>query len=219
MKQSIVRSIEGLYEDRTLELVRIAIRKGFKPIDIFNWLQIGMERVGELYETSDYFIADLIFAGIIFQEVMELDELKEVTKVTPKNKIGKMLLFSVSGDCHDIGKNIFGSFARSAGFDVVDIGTDVSLFHAMDAIETVKPDIIGLSGMQQETIYEMRAVNCELINRGIRDNFRIIIGGAVIDEKAGQIVGADFATKDVTLGVEKCKLWMLEKSAEKNNRK
>lgn len=219
MKQSIVRSIEGLYEDRTLELVRIAIRKGFKPIDIFNWLQTGMERVGKLYETSDYFIADLIFAGIIFQEVMELDELKEITKVTPKNKIGRLLLFSVLGDCHDIGKNIFGSFARTAGFEVIDLGTDVSLYQVMEAIETVKPDIIGLSGMQQETIYEMRAVVCELISRGIRDHYKIIIGGAVIDEKAGEIVGADFATKDVMTGVEKCKLWMVEKSTQKNNSK
>lgn len=219
MKQSIVRSIEGLYEDRTLELVRIAIRKGFKPIDIFHWLQIGMERVGKLYETSDYFIADLIFAGIIFQEVMELDELKEITKTAPKNKIGKLLLFSVFGDCHNIGKNIFGSFARTAGFEVVDLGTDTSLYQVMEAIETVEPDIIAMSGMQQETIYEMRAVACELITRGIRDDYRIIIGGAVIDEKAGQIVGADFATKDVMAGVEKCKLWMTEKSAQKNNSK
>ncbi|MDI3535628.1 MAG: hypothetical protein PWP16_357 [Eubacteriaceae bacterium] len=212
MKQSIVRSIEGLYEDRTLELVRIAIRKGFKPIDIFNWLQVGMERVGKLYETSDYFIADLIFAGIIFQEAMELEELVAFNNAAPEKTIGKMLLLSVFGDCHDIGKNIFGSFSRTAGFEIIDIGTDVPMETVVDAAEKNKPDIIALSGMQQETLYEMRAIVCELINRGIRDDFKIIIGGAVIDEKAGQIVGADFATKDVTLGVDKCKLWMLEKS-------
>jgi len=148
---------------------------------------------------------------------MELEELKEVTKVTPKNKIGRLLLFSVFGDCHDIGKNIFGSFARTAGFELIDLGTDVSLYQVMEAIETAKPDIIGMSGMQQETIYEMRAVVCELVNRGIRDDFRVIIGGAVIDEKAAQIVGADFATKDVMTGVEKCKLWMIEKTGKKNN--
>ncbi|KNZ40625.1 cobalamin B12-binding domain-containing protein [Acetobacterium bakii] len=219
MKQSIVRSIEGLYEDRTLELVRIAIRKGFKPIEIFKWLQIGMERVGKLYETSDYFIADLIFAGIIFQEVMELDELEAITKVTPKNKIGKLLLFSVFGDCHDIGKNIFGSFARTAGFEIIDLGTNVSLNEVMNALERIKPDIIGLSGMQQETVYEMRAIVCEMISRGIRDDYRIIIGGAVINDKTEQIVGADYATKDVTKGVEKCKTWMQEKTSQKNNSK
>jgi len=219
MKQSIVRSIEGLYEDRTLELVRIAIRKGFKPIEIFKWLQIGMERVGKLYETSDYFIADLIFAGIIFQEVMELDELEAITKVTPKNKIGKLLLLSVFGDCHDIGKNIFGSFARTAGFEIIDLGTNVSLNEVMNALERIKPDIIGLSGMQQETVYEMRAIVCEMISRGIRDDYRIIIGGAVINDKTEQIVGADYATKDVTKGVEKCKTWMQEKTSQKNNSK
>jgi methanogenic corrinoid protein MtbC1 len=215
MKHSIVRSIEGLYEDRTLELVRIAIRKGFKPIEILKWLQIGMEKVGKLYETSDYFIADLIFAGIIFQDVMELEELNVASKNSPKKKIGKLLIFSVAGDCHDIGKNIFGSFAKTAGFEVIDIGTDVSLKTIMEVIEREHPDIIGLSGMQQETIYEMRAMVCELINREIRDNYRIIIGGAVIDDKTGEIVGADFATKDVTKGVEKCKKWMLENSMNK----
>jgi methanogenic corrinoid protein MtbC1 len=146
---------------------------------------------------------------------MELEELKEITKITPKNKIGKLLLFSVFGDCHDIGKNIFGSFARTAGFELVDLGTDVSLYQVMEAIETAKPDIIGMSGMQQETIYEMRAVVCELVSRGIRDDFRVIIGGAVIDEKAAQIVGADFATKDVMTGVEKCRLWMIDKTGMK----
>ncbi|MGL4605940.1 MAG: cobalamin B12-binding domain-containing protein [Eubacteriaceae bacterium] len=212
MKHSIVRSIEGLYEDRTLELVRIAIRKGFTPIEIFGWLQIGMERVGKLYETSDYFIADLIFAGIIFQEVMELDEIKAINSVLPKNKIGKIMLFSVFGDCHDIGKNIFGSFAKTAGFEIIDLGTDVSLHKVMDAIEKQKPDIIGLSGMQQETVYEMRATVCEMINRGIRDDYRVIIGGAVVGDNIGDMVGADFATKDVTKGVEMCKRWMQEKA-------
>lgn len=218
MKNSIVRSIEGLYEDRTLELVRIAVRKGFTPMEIFKWLQIGMERVGKLYETSDYFIADLIFAGIIFQEVMELDEIKATNNVAaPKNKIGKLMLFSVFGDCHDIGKNIFASFVKTAGFDIIDLGTDVSSHKVVDAIERHKPDIIGMSGMQQETVYEMRAVVCELINRGIRDDYRVIIGGAVIGDNTKEIVGADFGTKDVTKGVDMCKKWMQEKQVQKGH--
>ena len=219
MKQSIVRSFEGLYEDRTLELVRIAIGKGFKIIDIFNWLKIGIERVGKLYESGDYFIADLIFAGIIFQEVLELEELAVFSKEQSKLKVGKLILFTVFGDCHDIGKNIFGSFARTAGFEVIDLGINLTPEQAIKGIKTHKPDIIGLSGMQQETIHEMKNIVCELTNLGIRDEFRIIIGGTVIDEKAAEIVGADFATKDVTIAVDKCKLWMLEKTKNKNARK
>ena len=87
MKESIVRSVEGLYEQRTLELVKIAVRKGFTPLQILDWLRIGMERVGDHYEKCDYFIADLIFAGIIFQEVMDLDELST------------SLIFSASAEC------------------------------------------------------------------------------------------------------------------------
>lgn len=217
MKESIVRSIEGLHKDRTLELVRIAIGKGFKIIDIFNWLKIGMDQVGKLYESGDYFIADLIFAGIIIQEVLELEELMAFRKKQSEAKIGKLLLFSVFGDCHDIGKNIFASFARLAGFKVIDLGINLPPDQAIKGIKRHQPDIIGLSGMQQETIREMRNVVCKLENLGIRDEYRIIIGGNVIDEKAAEIVGADFATKDVTIAVDKCKSWMLDK--EKNVRK
>lgn len=212
MKKSIIRSIEGLYEDRTLELVRIAIRKGFKPLEIFDWLQIGVEHVGKLYETSTYFIADMIFAGIIFQEVVDMDEIKQATKITPKNKIGKLLLFSVLGDCHDIGKNIFGSFVKTAGFEVNDLGVDVPLATVKEAIKTFKPDIIAMSGMQRETLYEMRNVVCELESCGIRDNYRVIIGGSAVEAEMKEMVGADYAAEDVMAGVEKCKQWMYERA-------
>lgn len=106
MKESIVRSVEGLYEQRTLELVKIAVRKGFTPLQILDWLRIGMERVGDHYEKCDYFIADLIFAGIIFQEVMDLDELKALYAMPAVPRTGKIVVASVYGDCHDIGKNI-----------------------------------------------------------------------------------------------------------------
>lgn len=211
MKESIVRSVEGLYEQRTLELVKIAIRKGFTPVQILEWLQIGMERVGDHYEKCDYFIADLIFAGIIFQEVMSLDEFK--MHASPDSpQIGKLLVASVYGDCHDIGKNIFSSFASTAGFYVTDLGVDIPSETIINKIIHLKPDIIGLSGMQQDTITEMKNIIDGLVELGIRDRFRIIVGGACIDDGVTHLsIGADYATKDVTKAIEICKHWIQEK--------
>ncbi|MEG0509509.1 MAG: cobalamin-dependent protein [Eubacterium sp.] len=212
MKESIVRSIEGLYEQRTLELVKIAIRKGFPPVDILEWLQAGMERVGDHYEKCDYFIADLIFAGIIFQEVMGLDEFKVVNSAPNTPQIGKIVTASVYGDCHDIGKNIFASFAMTAGFEVTDLGVDVPTENIINKVMHLKPDIIGLSGMQQDTILEMKRIINGLLDLGVRNQFHIIIGGACIDDGITHLsVGADYATKDVTKAVEICKHWIQEK--------
>lgn len=212
MKESIVRSVEGLYEQRTLELVRIAIRKGFTPLQILDWLRIGMERVGVHYEKSDYFIADLIFAGIIFQEVIELDEFQAITPAVKASNKGTLLIASVYGDCHEIGKNIFGSFARTAGFKVIDLGIDVPSQDIVNKAAAVMPDIIGLSGMQQETISEMKKVIDGLTSQGIRDQIRVIIGGACIEDgKTHLSIGADYATRDVTQAVEICTQWIQEK--------
>ncbi|MDO4289184.1 MAG: cobalamin-dependent protein [Eubacterium sp.] len=212
MKESIVRSVEGLYEQRTLELVKIAIHKGFTPLQILDWLRIGMERVGVHYEKSDYFIADLIFAGIIFQEVIALDEFQAISPVVSQQSKGKLLIASVYGDCHEIGKNIFGSFAKTAGFDVIDLGIDVPAQDIVNKAAAIMPDVIGLSGMQQETIEEMKKVVDGLTALGIRDKIRIIIGGAFIEDgKTHLAIGADYATQDVTKAVEICTQWIQEK--------
>ena len=212
MKESIVRSVEGLYEQRTLELVKIAIRKGFTPLQILDWLRIGMERVGVHYEKSDYFIADLIFAGIIFQEVIELDEFQAISPIHNNQNNGRLMIASVYGDCHEIGKNIFGSFARTAGFDVIDLGIDVPTKTILNNAAAIMPDIIGLSGMQQETILEMQDVIDGLTELGIRDKIRVIVGGACINENSTHLeIGADYATRDVSKAVEICTQWIQEK--------
>lgn len=212
MKESIVRSVEGLYEQRTLELVKIAVRKGFTPLQILDWLRIGMERVGDHYEKCDYFIADLIFAGIIFQEVMDLDELKALYAMPAVPRMGKIVVASVYGDCHDIGKNIFASFATTAGFEVIDIGIDVPSSTILEKVQEHKPDIIGLSGMQQETTIEMKKITDGLEDLGIRDQIRVMIGGACVNDGVTHLsVGADYGTKDVTRAVEICKQWIQEK--------
>ena len=212
MKESILRSDEGLYEERTIALVKIAIHKGFEPLQILDWLRLGMERVGTHYETGDYFIADLIFAGIIFQEVMDLDEFRLLYEVPHQHHIGRLMVASVHGDCHDIGKNIFASFAKAAGFEIVDLGTDVPKEVIVSQVAEKHPDVLGLSGMQSETLYEMRLVADALSDAGLREGLHIIIGGACIDDGVSHLsTRADYSTRDVKRAVEICKDWIQEK--------
>ena len=127
-------------------------------------------------------------------------------------RTGKIVVASVYGDCHDIGKNIFASFATTAGFEVIDIGIDVPSSTILEKVQEHKPDIIGLSGMQQETTIEMKKITDGLDDLGMRDQIRVMIGGACVDDGVTHLsVGADYGTKDVTKAVEICKQWIQEK--------
>lgn len=212
MKESILRSVEGLYEERTLELVKIAVHKGFTPLQILDWIRLGMERVGTHYEKGDYFIADLIFAGIIFQEVMELEEFQTLYTRKRDSALGCIMVASVYGDCHNIGKNLFASFAKAEGFDIIDLGTDVPSETIVAKVLEHRPDILGLSGMQNDTLSEMRKVTGLIEQRGLDRQLHIIIGGACIEDNVTHLsVGADYSTKDVKHAVEVCKKWIQEK--------
>jgi len=215
MKESIIRSMEGLHEQRTLELVKIAAYKGFRPMDILEWLEAGMEKVGELYEKSEYFIADLIFAGIIFQEVLDLDEFQALYQECEDDckGQGKMITASIKTDFHNIGKKLFGSFSSAAGFDVLDIGEDVDAAKIVEMVQKHQPDIIGLSGMHTSALKEMKLVSEALEEAGLRDKVKIIVGGGCItDDVDHHDAGADFATKNIAKAVRVCEKWMMEKS-------
>ncbi len=215
MKESIIRSMEGLHEQRTLELVKIAAYKGFRPMEILEWLEVGMEKVGNLYEESEYFIADLIFAGIIFQEVLELEEFQALYNECEdecKGK-GKMLIATIKSDLHNIGKKLFGSFASAAGFEVKDLGEDVAASKIVEAVKDYKPDIIGLSGMHATTLKEIKLVSEALREAELRDTVKIVVGGSCVVEGFDRhSVEADYATKNIAEALRVCEKWIMEKA-------
>ncbi len=215
MKESITRSMEGLHEQRTLELVKIAAYKGFHPMEILEWLEAGMEKVGNLYEISEYFIADLIFAGIIFQEVLDLEEFQALyqEEENQREDKGKILTASIKTDFHNIGKKLFGSFSSAAGFDVMDIGEDVEASKIVEMVREYNPDIVGLSGMHTSSLNEMKLVVEALKKADLRDQVKVIIGGGCItDDVSHDFVGADYATKNIAKAVRVCEQWMVEKT-------
>ncbi len=168
--------------------------------------QEGMGYVGKLYEQGDYYIGDLIFAGEIFTGVVNI--LSQVLDGETHEKRGIIVLGTVQGDLHDIGKKIFSRLAEISGFEIYDLGIDVPAREFVRKAKEVNADIIGLSGILTMAIKEMKFVVDELVSEGIRDNVKVIIGGNCVNDEVCETVGADAATKNAATGVEICRKWV-----------
>ena len=197
--------IADLEEDAALELVKQRLDAGDNPLQIIEECNEGLREVGQRYEKGEYFIAGLIMSGEIFREVVELVH-PLLEKQVSGNSSGRVLVGTVSGDIHDLGKNMFGMLLSCHGFDVIDLGVDVPPAEfATKAVET-KPDFVGLSGLitaSYETMKETVAVlRCEASKHNL--SFPIIIGGGYVNEQICQYVDADFWMPDAMAGVRLC---------------
>jgi methylmalonyl-CoA mutase cobalamin-binding domain/chain len=200
-----------LEETALLDLVQKRLKAGDDPLKIIEECNEGMRLVGQRYEDGKYFISGLIMSGEIFREVVEMVQ-PLLEQRAEEHSSGRVLVGTVSGDIHDIGKNILGMLLSCHGFFVVDLGIDVPpMDFAKKAVET-RPDIVGLSGlitasfgMMKDTVSLLRA---EAETNGL--SFPIIIGGGLIDEQICRYVGADYWTADAMAGVRLCQRLMAE---------
>lgn len=203
-------AIVNLDFDGSKQLAQEAVAKGIPPNEIITKAISGaMEEVGKKFEASEYFLSELIVAGEIGKEISQM--LKPYMKDTEIKKIGKIIIATVKGDLHDIGKNIFGMMMEAAGFEVIDLGNDVPAEAIVDAVRKYKPDIMGLSALLTVTMVEMENVINELKKAGLRDRVKVIIGGAPITEDYAKRIGADGYGKDAVVGVDICKAWVGKK--------
>ena len=208
----LAQLVANLEEDAVLKLVENRINAGDDPLKIIAECNEGMREVGLRYEKGEYFVAGLIMSGEIFREVVE--RVQPLLEQQSEGKLsGRVLVGTVSGDIHDIGKNMFGMLLSCHGFEVIDLGVDVPpAVFAMRTVEA-KPDIVGLSGlitasfeMMKETVSALRE---EALEHGL--SFPIIIGGGMIDDQVCQYVGADYWMPDAMAGVRLCEELLKEK--------
>lgn len=169
-------------------------------------LQEGMNHVGELFETGEYFVADLIFAGELMKQAMELLKPALANKAGG-GTIGKMILCTVEGDLHDIGKNIVKSMMEAGGFEVLDLGIDVSPAAIVKAAKENDIKIIGLSGVLTLAIDSMKATVDALKAEGMRDKVRVIVGGAPVTAEYCKTIGGDAWSLNAAEGVNICRRW------------
>ncbi|MCB8816057.1 cobalamin B12-binding domain-containing protein [Desulfosporosinus shakirovi] len=207
-KESLVRCVEQLDEENSLKLAKEVLIEGTDPLYLLDLMNEGMKRVGKLYDCRDYYIADLIMAGLIFRQVLELEEMTDFFHAKYNKKTGKIVIGTVKGDIHDIGKDIFRYMLEANGFDVIDLGVDVSRELFVKNVKKHNPDILALSGVLTSTVDEMREVVISLTKVHLRDKVKIIIGANHLTQEAFRFIGADGFATDASVGAKLCREWM-----------
>jgi methanogenic corrinoid protein MtbC1 len=168
--------------------------------------QQGMEIVGANFEKGEYFVGDLIFAGELLAAAIE--KLKPLLGTGGGGRRGVIVLGTVEGDIHDIGKNIFRGMAEAAGFRVVDIGIDQAPAAFVQAVRENSPGIVGLSGVLTLSIDSMKRTVDALKEAGLRNSVKITIGGNAVNPEACSYVGADAWNKNAAEAVKVCGSWV-----------
>jgi methanogenic corrinoid protein MtbC1 len=198
---TLLAAISDLQEETVLALVRERLDAGDDPLLILKDCRDGMRQVGMRYETNEYFLAGLIMAGEIFRRVMELLQ-PVVERQVSGRASGRILLGTVEGDIHDLGKNIVNMLLSCHSFVVHDLGVDVPPTTFAEKVTQMQPHLVGLSGLLTNSFDAMRRTVALLRTQGYRGP--IIIGGGQLNEEVCQYVGADQWATDAVTGVELC---------------
>lgn len=210
MEEQLIKAVSELDEKRVLQLIRQGLKSGRSPLYLQELMEAGMKKVGEIYEQGGYFIGDLIMAGVIFKEVLKIEGMTPHKKSNVKSR-GKVVIGTVEGDLHDIGKDIFICMLEASGFKVYDLGCDVPEERFIEKIKEVKPGIVGMSGILTSSLAAMKKIVEALEAEGLRRQVKIIIGGHAVSREASQKIGADHFTKSASEGVAQCEQWHNER--------
>ncbi len=203
--KTLIDCVADLEEQETLALVQMRLQNRDDPLAIVEDCQEGMRQVGLRYEAHQYYLSGLIMAGEIFREVMELVQ-PTIEKLHRGNESGRILLGTVQGDIHDIGKNNLSTLLRCYGFTVFDLGVDVSSAEFLERALLIKPNIIGLSGLLTSS-YDAMLETITLFRdsqNSIIASVPMIIGGSQVNEDVCAYVGADHWVTDAMQGVRLC---------------
>ena len=207
--QRLKQATGDLDEELVIELLEAFIAENptqAQAQEVVAACQQGMEIVGDNFEKGEYFVGDLIFAGELL--TTSIDMLKPLLGDAQSESRGVIVLGTVEGDVHDIGKNIFGSMAEAAGFTVVDIGIDQPPEAFVKAVREHNPKIIGFSGVLTLAIDAMKRTIEELKAAGVLGSAKVIIGGNAVNEEACEYAGANAWSKNAAEAVKICGEWV-----------
>ncbi|MBK1635105.1 corrinoid protein [Rhodovulum adriaticum] len=194
---------DGL-KDEVAEGVQILLDRGWAPYRILTEALVsGMTVVGNDFRDGILFVPEVLQAANAMKAGMGL--LKPLLAETGAPKMGKMVIGTVKGDIHDIGKNLVGMMMEGAGFDVVDLGINTDADEYIDALAREQADILGMSALLTTTMPYMKIVIDTMAEKGIRDDYIVLVGGAPLNEEFGKAIGADAYCRDAAVAVETAK--------------
>ena len=207
MSEKLVDALINMKENEALQLARDLIEGGEDPMKILDACKDAMNKVGERFEKGEYFLPELIMAGEMLNQISDI--VKPKLKGEAKTEgLEKVIVGTVKGDIHDIGKDIVVFMLDVNGFEVIDLGIDVPVQKFVDAIKETGSKVVGLSGFLTLAYDSMKETVDAIKEAGLRDGIKIMIGGGQIDEKVKDFSGADAFGKDAMDAVKLAKGWI-----------
>ena len=211
---ALKESVVNLDFDAVAKAAKEAMESGIDPnAAINNGMVLGMAIVGDKFEKGEYFLSELVVAAEVMKEGLKV--ITPYIKGDSAKKIGKVVIATVEGDHHDLGKNIVSSLLRVQGFEVIDLGVDVATDKIISAIKEHQPSIVGMSALLTLTMPKMGEVIEALKASSMREKVKVILGGTSITEEFAASIGADHKAVNALEGVKKCAEWI--SSQERRN--
>ena len=207
MSGELVKLLSDLKEPEALQFVESALAKGVDPMTLLEDAKEGMSIVGERFANQQYFIPDLMYSGEILKGIVKMLEPHLKTGEKAK-RLGKVVIGTVAGDIHNIGKDLVVFMLDVSGFEVLDLGIDVPAQKFVDAVKESGSTVIGLSGFLTLAFDSMKETVDAIQAAGLRDKVKIMIGGGQIDEQVRNYTGADAYGRDAVAAVQLAKGWI-----------
>ena len=209
-KEELIQAVEELEEEESYSIVKALLDEGVDPKEIIDSLRKGVETVGERFNKKEYFLTELVMAGEIFQQSAKILETAMKAETKMSESLGVVVVGTVKGDVHDIGKNIFVTLLQAAGFEVHDLGVDITAEKFINKVKETKADIVAYSGLLTVALDSMKKTTEALKSEGLREKVKIIIGGLPVDEMWMKQAGADAYTDNAFNGVKIVTDWLKE---------
>lgn len=207
MSKELVNAIADMKEEEAIKLAKEMVEGGSDPMVTLDAAREAMGIVGQRYEKGTYFLPELILAGVMLNQIADIVKPK-LAKAAEEERHGKVLMGTVEGDIHDIGKDIVVFMLDVNGFDVRDLGVDVPPQKFVEAIKEFEPQVVGLSGFLSLAFDSMKDTVEAMKKAGQRDSVKIMIGGGQMSDEVRKYTGADAYGEDAMAGVSLAKKWV-----------
>jgi 5-methyltetrahydrofolate--homocysteine methyltransferase len=207
MDEDLAELIVDLKEEEALKIAEARLRAGEDPFNILDDCRKAMEIVGKRFETREYSVPEILYSSDILKEITKMVKPK-LTMAHPVKRLGKVVIGTVAGDIHDIGKDIVSFMLDIHGFEVYDLGVDVPAQKFIEIIKETHTKVLGLSGLLTLAFYSMKETIDAIKEAGLRDKIKIMIGGGQMNEEIRKYTGADAYAPDAMAAVSLAKKWV-----------
>ena len=207
MSKKLIDAIADMREEDALKITKDMLDAGTSPLEVLETCRKALDTIGQRFEEGAYFLPELMMAGEMMNQISEIVKPK-LAEMPVSERHGKVLIGTVEGDIHDIGKNIVSFMLDVNGFEVLDLGVDVPPQKFVDAVKDFQPQVVALSGFLTLAFDAMKDTVAAIESAGLRDKVKIMIGGGQINDEIKEYAGADGYGKDAMAGVSFAKEWV-----------